>query len=106
MRPALDRFSRLLHFVFECCLARPRVTAAVTCAAAVFAGWQLTRLKSELQVYNILDPSFPSTSSLREMRRIFDDGHSIILVFRPKRTGEKLTKGAVVSLRPARVAPV
>lgn len=100
MKRALASLTAVLQSLLAHCQAHPRVAVALTLAAVIAMGSQLPRLRSELQVYDINDPTFPSINALREMKDSFGDAHSIILVFHNKKGGAApLTNAQLCAVR-------
>jgi uncharacterized protein len=81
LRESLRRFESLIDRAFQACAGNPRTTTLAFLAATLALGWQLASMKIELSIYELVDPNFPGTARLQEMKQEFGDGNTIMLFF-------------------------
>ena len=81
LRFCLRRMTALLLSVFRALLSRPKLAVIVFSAISAFMVVQLPKITAELRVYDIVDPKFPATAQLRDMKSKFAEQNSILLLF-------------------------
>ena len=71
---------------------RPRLTGVVALLVLIAAAAGIPKLTMQLRMYDLLDPSFPSTQTLADMNDQFKDRNSIVLLFSTPDRNQKLTR--------------
>ncbi|HUP56823.1 MAG TPA: hypothetical protein VM598_05175 [Bdellovibrionota bacterium] len=95
----LSRFEALVDWTFQACVTRPWTTVLAFLVATVALTLALAQMKIELSIYELVDPNFPGTARLQEMRRDFGDGNTIMLFVGPAQSGARLTGRQLCSIR-------
>ncbi|MEQ1876428.1 MAG: MMPL family transporter, partial [Bdellovibrionia bacterium] len=81
MRRVFFALTGALESIFDKCLRNPKVTAAFFFLLVLACASQFPRLRSELRIYDLKDPRFPSTIELQEVKNQFSVGNSVFVVF-------------------------
>lgn len=87
----MTSLARIFEALFDRVMRRSKTFLFVVAVVFALLVSALPQLRTELRIFEIMDPAFPSTERLDQMKTEFNDGNSAIFIFASRNANAPLT---------------